>query len=118
NVLGCNNKGFFVFDIWKADRKAHVQLRSKKPLTLKKSYDVAGSVAVLPDGKTEIKLYINGIEEAKATFAAAPYPYPTDLFLGAANPGGEPKWHFAGSLSDVRIFDRALTAEEIARLGK
>jgi hypothetical protein len=40
----------------------------------------------------------------------------TDAFLGTYDPATDTKEHFAGRIDDVRIYDRALSATEIAEL--
>ena len=44
------------------------------------------------------------------------------IILGASNNGakkpGETRYHFKGALDDVRVYDRALAAKEIAELAR
>lgn len=38
------------------------------------------------------------------------------VFIGACNEGGRPAWHFRGLIDDVRLWGRALSADEVAAL--
>ena len=67
------------------------------------------------DGK-DLKIYINGV--LTATHQYDPFEAGTlasPLYLGAQFYGVGLGGHFAGKIDDVRIFDRTLTASEIAR---
>jgi hypothetical protein len=65
------------------------------------------------DGTTKI-LYVNGVEVDRAD-----NPLSLDnntVVIGADYNSGSPAAHFTGCLSDIRIYDRALSAAEIAAL--
>jgi len=68
-------------------------------------------------GKT-ISLYVNGVLKAgPTTYTGNLKDYGTlSYYLGAANPTGTFKWHFNGMIDDARVFDRALSATEVATL--
>ena len=71
-------------------------------------YTVSGSRA---------RLYINGVLAftfTDSTAIVAPTPY---KFIGAdQNASGDPQQYFPGLLDDVRVYNRALSTEEIKRL--
>ena len=72
-------------------------------------------VAATYDGTT-IRLYINGIEEGSM---AASIPILTNnlpLSIGAQSDGTAASRFFQGTLDQVRVYNRALSAEEIAGL--
>ncbi len=65
------------------------------------------------DGKT-MRTYVDGMERAAgpASFKNPARPY---LVLGASSPNGA-GYGYEGKMADLRIFSRALSADEIARL--
>lgn len=62
------------------------------------------------DGRT-IRLYLDGVEAALLDRPGTVKRSHFDLVLGGFAPGG--RAHFQGQLDEVRLFSRALTAEEI-----
>ncbi len=77
-------------------------------------------VAATYDGAT-LKLYVDGVLQSSV---AAPRPYDngTDLYIGGDRGGINPSgtgsgwaW-YAGLVDDIRIFDQALTVDEIAEV--
>jgi len=58
--------------------------------------------------------YRNGVESGSRTFTQ-PLDEPQPLFLGGDNEGAAGE-NWSGLMSDVRIYDRALSADEISRL--
>jgi len=62
------------------------------------------------DGTT-LKMYVNGVFE-KSDTGALVYDYGQPLMLGMRNRPGDENW-FRGVLSEVRIYNRALTEKEI-----
>jgi hypothetical protein len=60
-----------------------------------------------------LQLYVDGRRVAQSTAGAASLDVSNDrpLWIGSG-----PHDHFRGSLSDVRLYGRALSAEEIAAL--
>jgi hypothetical protein len=71
-------------------------------------------VAATFDG-TEMKLYVNGVLDASATFPYTGVYYGTeDVLLGACNFGAGYYRRFDGTLDDVRIWDHARDQREIA----
>ena len=69
-------------------------------------------------GKT-VSLYVDGVLAATpGTYTGNLMDYSTlSYYLGAANPTGASfKWFFDGMIDDARIFDRALSATEVATL--
>ncbi len=76
-------------------------------------------VAAVYDG-ARAQLYVDGAPDG-APLAVAYAQSPTDTFLGARPEGGGqggrtagPTFYFHGGLDDVRIWDRALSGEELA----
>jgi hypothetical protein len=72
------------------------------------------------DSQTQImRLYVNFVEVASAPFAG-PIGYDDDspVLIGGENltPGGEGMFGLSGDVDEVRIFDRALTPEEMLRI--
>lgn len=82
----------------------------------------AGSTPVVPgqwqhlaatwDGRT-VRYYFNGQPDGSSPFEATLSSNNNPLGLGARSPGVH---FFAGSLDEVRVYDGALTAEEVAML--
>ena len=72
-------------------------------------YDPAGSAP-------QERLYVNGVLSASATYTE-PVVYDTsptgDVYLGQ---NGRNQQYFAGSIDDVRFYNRALTAAEVHSL--
>ena len=72
---------------------------------------------VLPSGgdnADDLQLYVNGVRETGATITvrAISTVADADLRIGDNNAGGR----FTGLIDDVRVYDRGLSAEEIALL--
>jgi hypothetical protein len=70
--------------------------------------------AVLPEGAgstADVRLYVNGVRETEAVTAGAINTKAAAAFQIGADETGK---YFTGLIDDVRIYDRALTAEEIA----
>ena len=76
-------------------------------------------VAATYDGSS-IKIYVNGVEEGTPTIESGPIDYigeQQDFKIGAGEKGnGLLQNHFDGSIDDVRVYDRALSAEEVWQL--
>lgn len=67
--------------------------------------------AAVFDGQSTMTFYVNGVSAGKRTFSAAQYaPSAAPLRIGAPITNNAP---FEGALEDVRIYARAVTAEEI-----
>jgi hypothetical protein len=64
------------------------------------------------------KLYINGSEITSATVTNARYAPNTTQPLTLGRVNHSQKWYFQGLLEDVRVYDHALAAEDIRKLGK
>jgi predicted outer membrane repeat protein len=74
--------------------------------------------AVLPEGgnsTTAVQLYVNGVRETETVTAGAINTKALAAFRIGTNENGN---YFTGLIDDVRIFDRALTAEEIAEVAE
>ncbi|HVE43382.1 MAG TPA: LamG domain-containing protein [Planctomycetota bacterium] len=75
-------------------------------------------VAAVMDYSSEVVLYVNGETAAQAAVKfnqkATPNSPSTCASLGGDDDGS--RWFFNGRLSDVRVYNRALTKEEVAEL--
>ena len=61
------------------------------------------------------RIYINGVLDSENASTLALNPGDGDLFIGADQyPANTARWWFQGMLDDVRIYDEALTLEQIA----
>jgi hypothetical protein len=72
-------------------------------------------IAVVYDGKAWL-LYRNGHLEASETDSTGAVQVRAPWYVGAASPGHGR--YFNGSIDDVRLYDRALTAAEVASLAE
>jgi hypothetical protein len=72
-------------------------------------------VAAVFDGAS-MKVYFNGKPSRAVNSTVVPRSSKAPLQIGMA--GGEGPHFFTGELDDVRIYNRALTADEILRLAK
>lgn len=70
-------------------------------------------VAVTETAGNAYALYVNGVLAGNGTMAAIDNGNPDTLYIGRYNEGS---WYFKGLIDDVRIYDRALSAEEISVL--
>ena len=64
---------------------------------------------------SQLIIYIDGIFSASATYACPNPPVQNSWYLGADNNGGLNNF-WNGSLDDVRVYNRALSASEILAL--
>lgn len=62
---------------------------------------------------SELMLYINGVRVASSTLNINLSSSTNDFLIGAGEPNLQ---HYAGRLSDVRIYDRALSQSEVKAL--
>jgi hypothetical protein len=62
------------------------------------------------------RLYVDGSLKASLPWTGTPGPTSTTAHLGFARYPGIATPHLPGALDDVRLYDRALTAEEVAAL--
>lgn len=67
------------------------------------------------DGTTG-KLYINGTEVGSGTMTKVLPDTPTDLTFGAGQSTGDLSQYFDGSIDDVRIYNRAISSQEVKQL--
>jgi hypothetical protein len=69
------------------------------------------------DGQARtLRLYVNGVQEAEAE-DTNPMSATGPFIIGRASYGGQAVDFFPGAVRDVRVFDRALTAARIKKLG-
>ena len=78
----------------------------------------ASLVGVVDDVSKTITLYVDGEDKGSESYAGRTwYDHGTNPYLiGISNPGGDYVFPFKGNIDDVRIFDHALTADEVAAL--
>ena len=84
-------------------------------LNSKTAYPINGDwmhVAATWDGTT-MSLYVNGILDTTKVVSMAPASNTANAVIGANNSGSD---KFSGSLDDIRIYRRALAAEEVLEL--
>ena len=62
---------------------------------------------------TVLKIYIDAVENARATYAGSLTSLESDFFIG--NSQTDPSTSFTGDISIVRIYERALGAEELMK---
>jgi hypothetical protein len=75
----------------------------------------------LKSGNTQadLKIYIDGVEITTSIFASGTlgsHALTKNFFIGADNANGTPKYFINALIDDVRIYNRALTAEEVMAL--
>ncbi len=76
--------------------------------------DSVYSVAVTYDGSS-MKVFANGLLDGEVALSGRMATTSLDLTIAQMLPGNI-EWNFKGEIDDVRIYNRALTAEEIAEL--
>ena len=75
--------------------------------------------AIEDAGKAEVSIYMDGepqeviVGDAKEIDNFIPFVQP--VYIGAGNNRGAPSRHFPGTIDEVRIYDRPLTAGEVTR---
>ena len=79
-------------------------------LNLGQWYHYAGSY----DGQT-IRYYVNGVEINSAACTSAPVDTKKAFLIGAVN-WPDPGFRWGGVIDDVRIYDRALSSNEVYRI--
>lgn len=103
--VGCEKDGRIVLEIWGADKKERLQVRSETKMEPGKFYDIA-AVFDRENGQESLRLYVNGKPEGEGWLVTPSFPYAPELLLGNGNPFGDGKWAFplAGTLADVRLY--------------
>ncbi|MFT5036702.1 MAG: hypothetical protein ACI9VM_000265 [Candidatus Azotimanducaceae bacterium] len=97
--------------IW-ADRQGGVPLLTSSAITENEYHHVVVTV----DGNSKAVMYIDGVVDDTNTSFESTSPYfhaPENVVIGAFDTGSNP---FQGLLDDVRIYNRALSEEEVTRL--
>ncbi|MEU5774046.1 LamG-like jellyroll fold domain-containing protein [Streptomyces venezuelae] len=62
-----------------------------------------------------LTLYVDGVEAGSTKLSGAFYANQS-MYLGASNYGGKVAAHFPGSIDDVRLLDRPVSAEEVQQM--
>lgn len=72
---------------------------------------------VRESGTSNIRYYLNGQSvSTTADVASGVFTYNSDWRIGARQGGGTANYFFNGQIDDVRVYDRALSATEIAQI--
>ena len=77
------------------------------------SEDVWQHIVATYDG-SQRKIYVNGVEKASISDSGSIDSLTNVLAIGADSPNPPGSWKFNGTIDEVRIYNRALLAEEIA----
>lgn len=100
----------------KAKLTQHVAIQSPLPLERDQWYFVVGTMDMLSARTRTMRLYVNGTQVSEVQ-TTEKVDYDTDAMwttIGAVDKGG---WqNFDGNIDDLRIYDRALTPEEVNTL--
>jgi hypothetical protein len=89
-------------------------IQSSSTLNQNQWYHIVGTY----DG-SELNLYVNGVSDATAVAQSGPIRNPTQIFTISEPNGADPYGNaFNGTIDEVLIFNRSLSAEEIKRLYK
>lgn len=100
--------GTWAFKVRSADQSTKVSALASNPATPGVWTHLTG----VWDG-TQIRLYVNGIPEGSADTTLS-WAAPEGFNIGRAKWDGAPVNRFNGAISDVRAYNRALTADEVA----
>ena len=92
------------------DDGGYIYAAATNDLNLGQWYHYAGSY----DGQT-IRYYVNGVEINSAACTSAIVDTETAFLIGAVN-WTTPGFRWGGVIDDVRIYDRALTSNEVFRI--
>jgi hypothetical protein len=65
---------------------------------------------------SKMKVYRNGVYDTEATILPLDGSINADLYIGRDNPSIGTNYFLKGSIDDIRIYNRALTAQQIQRL--
>jgi hypothetical protein len=95
--------------------QASIQPLAGKDVASAKAVGVWVHIAGVYDGKAWL-LYRNGRLEASQTDSTGAVLVRAPWYVGAASPGNGR--YFNGSIDDVRLYDRALTAAGVASLAE
>jgi hypothetical protein len=71
------------------------------------------------DNPSRLKFYFNGAQQTlgfNGTIPATTNSNDTPAMIGAGQSGGAPDYSWTGQIDDVRIYDRALTPNEVGDL--
>jgi hypothetical protein len=98
----------FEFERWSGTSQNSAEESSYIRTTGTRHY-VAGTY----DGTTA-RLYVNGVEVATDDTAVSLPATTVKAYIGAAIGGGSPQSHFDGRIDEVAIYDKVLTAGEVA----
>lgn len=71
----------------------------------------------LYDG-TNLKVYVNGALQANMPFSSNPADLRSDILIGATHSRGEIANFYKGDIDEIRLYNRALTTDEIQYLAE
>ncbi len=118
NALALRADGKVTFSCFSRDGKSSRQLVSKTALVPGRRYRLAGTLDCSRNNKTEMKLVIDGVVEAKDTLPAPPWRYGRELFLGGvdADRDGNSKHPVACTVENFYFYYRSLSVSDICNL--
>jgi hypothetical protein len=87
---------------------------SGKDLMFSSSFAQTGwaNIAITYDGSTSIKIYENGTNTQTLTLSSPCNTGNTNVWIGSIDPSYQP-WYYSGRISNVSIYNRALSPSEV-----
>lgn len=100
----------FAFECWNADNK-NFKAVSKETYEPNVWHHIVG---VFDLAANKVLVYVDGNLSGSADFSGSPRAYSESFYIGCAAPTSEkyPFW-FKGAIDNVRMYNRALTADEV-----
>nr|WP_325065098.1 LamG-like jellyroll fold domain-containing protein [Streptomyces apocyni] len=106
----------WIFNQWASDSSDAKIIRAMQPTgTTAHAKEWVHLTGVHDTVTDTLTLYVNG-QEAGSTQTDGSFYANQSMFIGATVHSGQLKQHFPGSIDDVRIFDRPVSAEEAHQL--
>lgn len=72
-------------------------------------------VGVFDAADDQLRLYVNGVLQGTAT-DSSPFAATGDLAIGRAQYDGKPADWFQGAAGEIKVYDVALTAAQVAKI--
>ncbi|MFE0045679.1 LamG-like jellyroll fold domain-containing protein [Streptomyces albireticuli] len=91
-----------------------VRVMQKKPGGVKVG-EWTHLVGVYDSGDDELRLFVNGVQEAAVPYATS-WDARRGLLIGASSASGKPNAFFPGQIDEVEIFNKPASANEVSRL--
>jgi hypothetical protein len=109
NAIGYNARGRFYFGLWQED--------NKNPAATSPVESAPGAwyhvVGVYDKEASKLHIYVNGDLKASTATSGAPRKYGPVLFIGTGSTGGKYSFGYRGVVDEVKVYSRALSAQEI-----